>query len=127
MLPRPTTVLVVDDEPDIRTLLTTLLAMEGYAALSASDHEQALALFNANEVDLVIVDLLMPGQNGVTLLKQFKQRRPEVRSIIYSGVLERTSIAPHVGRLTELADCVVVKPASNEALLGQVRTLLGKR
>ena len=80
-------ILVVDDDEDLREFLATLLAGEGYTVFSATDEEQALALFRVNEVDVVIVDLLMPSVNGVTLLKEMKRHRPDVRSIIYSAIL----------------------------------------
>ena len=117
-------ILVVDDDRDLREFLTTLLAGEGYTVFSATDEEQALSLFRANTIDLVIVDLLMPRINGVSLLKAMKKDKPEVRSIIYSAILGHQDVSGHFGRLTELADAVLAKPMRSDAFLEQVRKLV---
>ena len=119
------TILVVDDDPDLREFLTILLATEGYAVFSASDEEQALALFKANEVDLVIVDLIMPKINGLTLLKEFKSERPAIKSVIFSGALSNNRLTAHKSRIAQLADELVEKPVKSEHFLAVVKKVLG--
>ncbi len=119
------TILVVDDDPDLREFLTVLLATEGYAVFSASDEEQALSLFKANEVDLVIVDLVMPKINGVTLLKQFKDEKPHIKSVIFSGALSNTRLTAHKSRIAQLADQLVEKPVKSERFLKVIKEVLG--
>ena len=114
-------ILIVDDDSDLREFLTVLLASEGYAVFSASDEEQALSLFKANQIDLVIVGLLMPKVNGVTLLKEFKKDCSSVKSIIFSGVLSDSRIDVHRSRLNQLADRLIEK---SESLLQSISELL---
>ena len=118
------TILVVDDDPDLREFLTVLLATEGYAVFSASDEEQALSLFKANDVDLVIVDLIMPKINGVTLLKEFKNQSPNVKSVIFSGALANSRLTAHKSRIAQMADALVEKPVRSEHFLKVVKKVL---
>ena len=62
------TVLIVDDEPDIRLILKTLLEMMGHTVLSAENGKEGLTLFEENEPDLVITDLVMPVMSGLDLI-----------------------------------------------------------
>ena len=68
-------ILIVDDDPSIRTSLSAILETEGYQISSAADGEAAIeALLNQN-FDLAILDLAMPGPNGLEVLKEFHSRR----------------------------------------------------
>jgi PAS domain S-box-containing protein len=81
------TVLLVDDEPMIRTLGETLLTSNGYRVLLAGDGEQGVELFRTRhaDIDLVILDLTMPRMNGRDALKQLLAIDPSVRVLLSSG------------------------------------------
>ncbi len=78
-------VLIVDDEEMMRTLLEKILAREGYKILTAEDGVAALEVLNAHEVDLVISDMKMPRMNGFELLKHIKQEYPQTGVIIMTA------------------------------------------
>jgi len=73
-------ILVVDDEQNLRILIEALLESAGYRVLLASGGEEALARTAAVEPDLAIVDLRMPGMDGLTLLEHLLRRHPELPS-----------------------------------------------
>jgi DNA-binding response OmpR family regulator len=67
------TVLVVDDDPDIRDLICVTLELDGYDARSAPDGLAALAAVDADRPDCVILDLMMPGLNGLEVLARIRE------------------------------------------------------
>lgn len=81
------TVLVVDDEQSIRELLSLLLEGEGYDVLTASRGDEALDLFcqAQHTIDLVILDLKMPGLGGIELLRELRSRAPAVPAIVVTA------------------------------------------
>lgn len=83
--PAGDTVLVVDDEADIRELLGLFLADLGFSVLTAADGEQALALFRTARPGLVLTDIKMPGLDGIGLLRAVKELDPEAEVLMISG------------------------------------------
>ncbi|MDF1525524.1 MAG: sigma-54 dependent transcriptional regulator [bacterium] len=71
-------VLVVDDEPGMRSLLTRVMEKEGYAAAACADGNEALQAFAKEDWDLVIADIDMPGMDGIELLKHLRKNSPHV-------------------------------------------------
>lgn len=112
------TVLVVDDEERIRTLIGRSLSSEGHSVVSASDGQSALDRLAAEDIDLVLLDLVMPRCNGLTVLSSLRQRRDETPVIVLSGV---TDIAARVQALERGAVDVVAKPFSLVELLARTR------
>ena len=81
----PSTILLVDDDPDIRSLTRTFLAHEGYSVLSSGDAERAVQIFRAvPQIDLLVTDLYMPGQSGMELARELKAMRPELPVLMIS-------------------------------------------
>ena len=87
-------VLVVDDEPAVRTCLTILLESVGYDVDAAQDGIEALLLISTNTPDIVISDLNMPGMSGVDLLSEIRRRFPQVVTIAMSGAYENVNELP---------------------------------
>jgi two-component system, NtrC family, response regulator AtoC len=83
--PTSRSVLVVDDEADIRSLLTDLLKEEGYAVRTADSAAKALAEIAKKAPDLVMMDVKLPDQDGLALLKQLKQAHPELEVIVMTA------------------------------------------
>lgn len=78
-------ILIVDDEDNQRKSLAIGLRLEGYQILEASDGEGALDVLGREPVDLAIVDLMMPGINGLDLARRMRFRHPEVRIVLTSA------------------------------------------
>lgn len=121
-------ILVVDDEPDARLFIATLLEDHGAITVEASDGYEALEMARRHQPDLVTLDLGMPGKNGVEVYQEMRRDaelrtipvcivsgRPELRSLIY----ERSTAPPPEGHIN--------KPVSEEALLRNLRRIIQLR
>lgn len=78
-------ILIVDDENNQRKSLAIGLKLEGYVVLEAADGEAALDVLASEKVDLAIVDLMMPGINGLDLARRMRFRHPDVRIVLTSA------------------------------------------
>ena len=99
--------LIVDDEEKICALLSRYFSMKGYEVRTVYRGEEALALVNVFHPDVVLLDLLMPGMNGVETLKRLKQLSPAPRVIMLSAA-DHQEVAQ--GALKLGADYYVCKP-----------------
>ncbi len=88
MADTPKRILVVDDEDSIQLLYREELEDEGYEVTSAMNGEDALKEFNDNPPDLVVLDINMPGMDGIEVLRQMKQARPGIPVILSSAYPE---------------------------------------
>ena len=120
------TILVVDDNPINLKLVADLLAFEGYRVLKAEDGEQAAASVEAEPPDLILLDVDLPGIDGLTLTRRLKS---DVRTgdII---IVALTAFAMKADRQRAIAagcDAYVTKPIDTRGLPGQVAQLLQRR
>ncbi|MCP4907768.1 MAG: response regulator, partial [bacterium] len=117
----PRTIVVVDDESGVRSVIAKRLRVESYRVLEAADGEEALAILNreGDAVDLVISDLIMPIKSGAELVSQVSRDFPSIKFIIMSGYLsgdakqiesssEQTVFLQKPVRMGELAGVVEV-------------------
>lgn len=79
------TILVIDDEASIRTLLRDILTKEGYQVLEAGDGREGLAMYQQQPVDLVIMDLLMPNTDGLEATLQLTREYLDAKVIAITG------------------------------------------
>ncbi len=79
------TILVIDDEPGIRDLLDTLLGRKGYDVVLADSGQKGLEVFRRARPDVIVLDLKMPGMNGVTVLQQIRSLNPTQPVIVLTG------------------------------------------
>ena len=79
------TILLVDDEPDLRTIIAEWFRREGCHVLVAEDGSQALQIISANQVDVVVSDVRMPVMDGITLLKKIKTSGYQSSVMFVSG------------------------------------------
>ena len=107
-------ILVVDDEPNIRRMLCSLLAAEGHDAASAATGEEALSRIEAAEPDVVLLDLALPGASGVEVLRRLREARPTLPVVMMSG---RATLADAVNATKLGAFHFIEKPLSPEAVL----------
>ena len=117
-------ILVADDDASLRRVLEYNLAKEGYAVLTADSGEQALALLDAERVDLLITDIKMPGMDGMDLLKRVRQASPETQVIVITafGTIEMAVEAMKAGAFE-----YVTKPFNRDELSLAVRKALRLR
>ncbi|GFO55727.1 hypothetical protein GMSM_27340 [Geomonas sp. Red276] len=95
LLPRGGKVLLVDDEEAVRRVGVEMLGQLGYSTIEAVDGEEAVEIFKANPVELVILDLTMPRMDGEQCLRELQRLKPGVRVIMSSGYSEQ-EIAPRL-------------------------------
>ena len=81
-------ILLVDDEPSIQIVYREEFEDEGYEVLSALNGEEGLEIFQAEKPDIVILDIHMPGMNGIEVLRQMKQQRSDIPVILSSAFQE---------------------------------------
>src|SRR6185295_8539897 len=82
---QPARVLTVDDEASIRLTLTAMLRRAGYDVSSAESGEEAVALLERQSFDLLLVDLKMPGMDGMQVVAAARQRQPDIAIIVLTG------------------------------------------
>ena len=120
------TVLVVDDEPMIRRLGAKILRDAGYRVLVAGDGDEAIRIFNEdpNSVDVVLLDMSMPGKSGKAVLAALKERRPDVKVVLMSGFGECEALRV-IGTNRFLA--FLQKPFNAGELPGVIASVLNPR
>jgi two-component system, chemotaxis family, chemotaxis protein CheY len=118
----PSTILLVDDDSDIRVLTRTFLEHEGYSVFSTSDGERAAQVFrNIPKIDLLVTDLYMPGRSGMELGLELKALRSELPVLLISGgPLE----GEHEARLEAEGWSFLAKPFRLPELLAAVHRIL---
>jgi two-component system response regulator ResD len=115
-----TTILVVDDEPIVREVVVTYLRREGYRTLEAGDGDLAKTLVETERPDLVVLDLMLPGVDGLSICRWIRARGP-VPIIMLTA---RGEEADRIVGLEVGADDYVTKPFSPRELAARVRTVL---
>jgi DNA-binding NtrC family response regulator len=88
------TILVVDDDPDIRSLLTDFLTSEDYVVQTAADGSDALHMVQSRAFDLALVDIWLPGMPGIELLEHLKDLAPEMPVVIITSSSNPRSVDP---------------------------------
>jgi two-component system response regulator MprA len=115
------TILVVDDDAPIRRMLLRTLEAEGYAVDSAADGGAGLAAVERAVPDLLVVDVTMPGVDGLALCRRLRAKGLAVPILLLTA---RDAVADRVAGLDAGADDYLVKPFAAEELLARVRALL---
>jgi CheY-like chemotaxis protein len=118
----PSVILLVDDDPDVRSLTRTFLEHEGYNVFSSGDAERAVQIFRSvPQIDLVVTDLYMPRRSGMELGRELKAMRRDVPVLLISGgVLE----AGQEAGLREEGWSFLAKPFRLPELLATVHRIL---
>jgi len=119
----PRTILVVDDDPQVRKLCRTALEASGYSVKEAADGKVALATVKQKTVDLILLDLCMPDTDGIEILKALRSELPQLRVITMSGFMGGVMLpaARHLGGAASIA-----KPFSPDSLVSLVDEVLAK-
>ncbi|QXU46159.1 response regulator transcription factor [[Brevibacterium] flavum] len=118
-----TTILIVEDEESLADPLAFLLRKEGFDTIIAGDGPTALVEFSRNEIDIVLLDLMLPGMSGTDVCK-------ELRSVSTVPVIMVTARDSEIDKVVGLelgADDYVTKPYSSRELIARIRAVLRRR
>ncbi|HET6534852.1 MAG TPA: PAS domain-containing protein [Sphingomicrobium sp.] len=113
---KPLSILVIDDDPDVREFIVEELEEQGYRVQGAADGNQGLAEIERAMPDLVIVDFIMPGMSGAEIARAIRERRPEQPILFVSGYSETEAV-----KRTAPDAPLLAKPFRTEALHRAVR------
>ncbi len=126
-------VLSVDDDPDIRLFVTTVLEEYGYTPLTASNGEEGLEIIKKERPDLVTLDVLMPRQSGIKMYRELRtdDSLKNIPVIILSGIARRTFLRSQEA-LTEFGsenvpepEAYLEKPVEPEELAEMIKKVIG--
>ena len=110
-------ILIVEDNVDIHNLIKEILEKENYKILDAYSGTEALLLIEKEKIDLILLDLMLPGINGEEIIKQIK----EIPIIVISAI---NSNVDKINTLLDGANDYITKPFNNEELLARVKVQL---
>ena len=121
----PKRILIVDDEEDIRTYLSTLLEDQGFQTVQAKDGEEAMKILQAEPPDLITLDVSMPEKSGVKFFRELKtnDRWKQIPVIIVTGVSEDFKGFISSRHQIPAPEGFVAKPISPEEILNLARKL----
>ena len=122
MTAKPTRILIADDEPNLRLLYQSELESDGYEVVTAQDGKEAVAKVEAEEFDLVVLDIRMPGLDGVEALGRILDQRRTMPVILNSAYSSEQD-----NFMTWSADAYVVKSADVSVLKTKIREVLEQR
>ena len=119
----PQTILLADDNLEVREALEFMLRAQGYRVICAEDGDRALEALAIHSVDLVLMDVLMPGRNGFAVCREIKSRAETrlVPVVLITGLVDPES---RVEGIECGADDFIHKPLRREELMARVRSLL---
>lgn len=115
------TLLVVDDEPNIRELLSTSLRFAGFDVISAGNGAEALRLAEQNEPDLLVLDVMLPDMDGFTVTRRLRQTGRHIPVVFLTA---RDDTSDKITGLTVGGDDYVTKPFSLEEVVARIRAVL---
>jgi CheY-like chemotaxis protein len=116
------TILLVEDQPSVRRLLSQTLLLNGYEVLEAADGLEAIQIVDqhAHPIDLLLTDVVMPNLNGGELARRVAEKRPEMRVLFTSGYMDDSVVKGIVSTGAQF----LPKPFSPGTLLQKVRNVL---
>ncbi len=114
-------ILVVDDNEDIRELITFIIRDAGMEAISASQGDQAITLLELHPVDLVVLDVMMPGKSGLQILSEIRQSPHSTTAALPVILISAKSQSEDVERGLVLgANSYIIKPFKSDALISVI-------
>lgn len=116
-------ILVVDDEPDILEILSYNLKREGYIVITASNGEEAIKLAKAEKPDLIVLDVMMPGMDGMETCDKIRNI-PELSNVIIAFLTARSEDYSQIAGFEAGADDYITKPVKPKLFISRVKALL---
>ncbi len=120
-------ILIVDDEPDVVTYLTTLLEDNGYTTVTAADGKEGMAAARAEKPDLITLDISMPEESGVKMFRQLQDdpETREIKVIIVTGISADFERFIRSRKQVSEPDGYFEKPIDQQKFLAKVSEVLG--
>ena len=119
-----TSILIVDDDAGVRTMLSTVLNDEGYLVEAVENGKQAVKTCEKSSFDVALIDIELPDMKGTELLNKLKKIQPKMIRIIITG---HPSLESAMKSVNERADGYVLKPFEVAELLQKIRRLLEEK
>ncbi|MGD0496221.1 MAG: response regulator [Candidatus Bathyarchaeia archaeon] len=119
-----TSILIVDDDVAVRTMLSTVLSDEGYLVEAVENGKQAVKTCEKSSFDVALIDIELPDMKGTELLNKLKRIQPKMIRIIITG---HPSLESAMKAVNERADGYVLKPFEVTELLQKIRRLLEEK
>jgi DNA-binding response OmpR family regulator len=123
-MPSSYTILVIDDEPNLRRSLALILQRSGYSVTTAENAEQVHRCLEAGAYDLVVLDLMMPDVNGLDLLPQIRSRYPDMPVFILTA---HATLDSAIEAVRKGARDYLLKPVDPEQILARVREVMNEQ
>ncbi len=117
-------ILIIDDEPQIRSMLKLMLEREDYEVVEAPDGVEGIKVYRQNPADLIITDLIMPNKDGIGMIIDLKKEFPNVNIIAMSGGGLNKPDGYLKGAKKLGAACTLTKPIDREEMLRAVKDIL---
>jgi len=117
-------ILIIDDEEVLQDILTVLIRKEGHTPLTAGTGEEGLAVLEREEVDLVLLDLMLPGMHGMEVMREIRRRDADQVVVVITAF---SSIESAIGAMREGAFHYIPKPFKNEEVVLTLRKGLEQR
>lgn len=115
-------ILIIDDSPDDSVHARVILEKAGYSVVTAANSHEALSSMNSYHPNLVILDLVMPETDGISLFSHIKTLNPTIKAILCTASRQESIV--HLAMISGL-DGVLTKPYEDDTLIRMVKTSLG--
>ena len=116
------TILIVEDDQDLRESLATALRDEGYHVICAQDADEAIASVKAHKVDIVFMDICLPDMNGVEVYKAIKKIQPAAITVMMTGFFVQDLVNAAIGAG---AYDILYKPFTMDDILKMIKKITG--
>ena len=117
-------ILIIDDEPQIRSMLKLMLERDGYEVAEAPDGIEGIRTYRQNPADLIITDLIMPNKDGIGVILDLKKEFPNVKIIAMSGGGLNKPEGYLKGAKKLGAACTLTKPIDRGEMLKAIKDVL---
>ena len=117
-------ILIIDDEPQIRSMLKLMLERDGYEVAQAPDGIEGIRIYRQNPADLIITDLIMPNKDGIGVIIDLKKEFPNVKIIAMSGGGLNKPEGYLKGAKKLGATCTLTKPIDRGEMLRAIKDVL---
>lgn len=116
-------ILIIDDEPEIRSLIRAVLESDGHTITEASDGSEGINSLHESPVDVIITDIIMPGKEGLETINELRKMKSDVKIVAMSGGRQNhLETAKLLG-----ASKIIQKPFNNNSLILTIRELINRR